>query len=59
MTGGTVTDNGEIDLTGNSVIKSGTLGNTGQITVSNLGNTLIRRDRDQHRRDQRFSGSAP
>ncbi len=34
MTGGTVTDNGEIDLTGNSAIKSGTLGNTGQITVA-------------------------
>ena len=40
VTGGTVTDNGEIDLTGSGVIKSGTLGNTGQIKVSNLGNAL-------------------
>ncbi len=40
ITGGTVTDNGTLDLTGTAVIKSGTLGNTGQINVSGTGNSL-------------------
>ena len=38
--GGTVTDNGEIDLTGNAVLKSGVLGNFGQIKVNGTGNAL-------------------
>jgi fibronectin-binding autotransporter adhesin len=40
ITGGTVTDHGEIDLTGTGVLKSGTLNTSGQIKVSGLGNTL-------------------
>src|SRR5204862_508233 len=40
VTGGTVTDRAEERLAGSGVIKSGTLGNTGQIKVSNLGNAL-------------------
>ena len=39
-TGGTVTDSGEIDLTGTAVLKNGALGNTGQIKVSGTGNAL-------------------
>ncbi len=38
--GGTVTDNGTIDLAGNAVLKNGTLGNAGQINVSGTGNAL-------------------
>ena len=38
--GGTVTNNGEIDLTGNAVLKNGVLGNSGQIHVSGTGNAL-------------------
>ena len=40
ITAGTVTDNGEIDLTGTAVLKNGALGNTGQINVSGSGNAL-------------------
>src|SRR5207247_699062 len=40
IAGGTVTDNGELDLTGSGVVKSGTLGNTGQIKVSGPCNAL-------------------
>jgi hypothetical protein len=38
--GGTVTNNGEIDLTGAAVLKNGSLGNFGQIKVSGAGNAL-------------------
>ena len=42
ITGGTVTDKagGTIDLTGGGVVKSGSLGNAGQINVTGLGNAL-------------------
>jgi VCBS repeat-containing protein/autotransporter-associated beta strand protein len=40
ITGGTVTDNGTLDLTGTAVLKNGTLGNTHQINVSGTGNEL-------------------
>ena len=40
MTGGIVTDNGEIDLTGTAVLKNGALINSGQIKVSGTGNAL-------------------
>jgi hypothetical protein len=38
--GGTVTNNGEIDLTGSAVLKNGALGNSGQIKVSGADNAL-------------------
>ncbi len=38
--GGTVTNNGETDLTGSAVLKNGSLGNAGQIKVSGAGNAL-------------------
>jgi len=38
--GGTVTNKGEIDLTGSAVLKNGALGNSGQINVSGAGNAL-------------------
>jgi FecR protein len=38
--GGTVTNNGEIDLTGTGVLKNGTLNTSGQIKVSGTGNAL-------------------
>ena len=37
---GTVTNNGETDLTGTAVLKRGTLNNSGQIKVSGLGNSF-------------------
>ena len=40
ITGGTVTDNGTLDLTGTAVLKNGNLGNAGQINVSGTGNEL-------------------
>ena len=40
-TGGTVTNSGEIDLTGAAVLKNGSLGNSGQINVSGSGNALL------------------
>ena len=47
VTGGPVTDSGEIDLTGTAVLKSGTLGNSGLIKVGGSGNALTL-DRHQH-----------
>jgi fibronectin-binding autotransporter adhesin len=38
--GGTVTNNGEIDLAGSAVLKNGSLGNSGHIKVSGSGNAL-------------------
>jgi fibronectin-binding autotransporter adhesin len=38
--GGTVTNNGEIDLTGAAVLMNGSFGNSGQINVSGTGNAL-------------------
>jgi len=38
--GGSVTNNGEIDLAGSAVLKNGVLGNSGQINVSGAGNAL-------------------
>ena len=38
--GGTVTNNGTIDLAGTAVLKNGTLDNSGQIDVSGTGNAL-------------------
>ncbi len=38
--GGTVTNSGEIDLTGAAVLENGWLGNSGTIDVSGLGNAL-------------------
>ncbi len=43
ITGGTVTDNGEIDLTGISVLKDGTLTNNATLKASGTGNALTTR----------------
>jgi fibronectin-binding autotransporter adhesin len=40
--GGTVNNNGEIDLAGNAVLKNGALGNSGEIHVSGTGNALVK-----------------
>ena len=40
IAGGTVTNDGTIDLTGSAVLKDGKLGNTGHIDVSGTGNAL-------------------
>ena len=40
ITSGTVTNGGEIDLTGAAVLKQGTLGNSNQIKVSGTSNSL-------------------
>ena len=38
--GGTIVNNGALDLTGSSVVKNGSLGNAGTIKVSGTGNAL-------------------
>ncbi|HTB01764.1 MAG TPA: autotransporter-associated beta strand repeat-containing protein, partial [Bradyrhizobium sp.] len=40
ITGGTVNDSGEIDLTGSAAVKTGTLNSSGTIKVSGSGNAL-------------------
>jgi VCBS repeat-containing protein len=40
LTGGTVTNNGELDLTGNAVLTSGILKNNAAVKVSGTGNAL-------------------